>query len=172
MAGECLKVSLALSGAVVLMQIHPWKTGTDHSPPHTPILVPVIWSLPQPSCMCLCLGTLNKPGQKAHYLSLIPHFFPVHSLFGKESCCPFPCVLISIKRQLFPAELETRFWFRACKVGLGNISRGKRKDVNLRVMKTLLQHPWSSLMDPVGSVLFLWKAVHGRLFCIISKPRC
>lgn len=97
MAGECLKVSLALSGAVVLMQIHPWKTGTDHSPPHTPILVPVIWSLPQPSCMCLCLGTLNKPGQKAHYRSLIPHFFPVHSLFGKESCCPFPCVLISIK---------------------------------------------------------------------------
>lgn len=44
MAGGCLGVSVALGGAVVVMQIHPRGTGTDHSPPHTPVLVPVTWS--------------------------------------------------------------------------------------------------------------------------------
>lgn len=35
---------MALGGAVVVMQIHPRGTGTDHSSPNTPMLVPVTWS--------------------------------------------------------------------------------------------------------------------------------
>lgn len=72
MAGGCLEVSLGFSRAVVVMQIRPWDIGTDHSQ-HTHLswcLLPGLRSLLQPSCRTLCLGTLNKQGQKPLYLSL------------------------------------------------------------------------------------------------------
>lgn len=53
MVGGCLEVYLALSGAVVVVQIHPWEIGTDHSPPHTPILVPVSWSQKPAELACV-----------------------------------------------------------------------------------------------------------------------
>lgn len=122
---------------MVIGQIHPWEIGTDHSPPHTPILMPVVWyqRLLKPSCMSLCLGTLNKQDQKTHYLSLIAHFFPVHSLFGKESCCSFPCVLTSIKGSCSHKNWKQGFGSEPVKWGWEIFPGEKSKDVSLGVMK-------------------------------------
>lgn len=72
-------------------------------------------------------------------MSLIHRLFQVPHLSVRRDAAHSLC-RNQHQRQLFPVELETKFWFRSCKVGLGNIPGGKSRGLKLRVMKAFNIH--------------------------------